>query len=161
MVIAEWLLRRGVSLLLRVAPGSIPGGLIIFCWCLILHGGMALFGWVLNFACCMALFGWARAEARHAAWRGLGWRVATGCFNVCFFGAHVCFFGARVWSLDALQPILPFDFLARATARCFCRSAFGRPFVILLGLFNTRSLLACSQRHFSSPRALLPHLFLH
>jgi len=47
---------------------------------LILHGGMALFGWVLNFACCMALFGWARAEARHAAWRGLGWRVAAGCF---------------------------------------------------------------------------------
>ena len=63
----QWLLRRGVSLLLRVAPGSIPGGLIIFCWCLILHGGMALFGW-------------ARAEARHAAWRGLGWRVAAGCF---------------------------------------------------------------------------------
>ena len=76
----QWLLRRGVSLLLRVAPGSIPGGLIIFCWCLILHGCMALFGWVLNFACCMALFGWARAEARHAAWRDLGWHVAACCF---------------------------------------------------------------------------------
>ena len=86
-----------------------------------------------------------------AVWVGASLQVA---FNVCFFGA-------RVWSLDALQPVLPFDFLARATARCFCHSAFGRPFVLLLGLFNTR-LLACmlsTLLHFSTP--LLPHLFMH
>ena len=45
-----------------------------------------------------------------AVWVGTSLQAA---FNVCFFGAHVCFFGARVWSLDALQPVLPFDFLAR------------------------------------------------
>ena len=47
-----------------------------------------------------------------AVWVGASLQAA---FNI-FFGAHVCFFGARVWSLDALQPVLPFDFLARAMA---------------------------------------------
>ena len=136
----QWLLRRGMSLLLRVAPGSIPGGLIIFCWCLILHGGMALFGWVLNFACCMARFG-----------------LACRCRLLLTFVFLALEFG--VWTRCSLFCHL--IFLARTTVRCFCRSAFGRPFVLLLGLFNTR-LLACmlsTSLLFSTP--LLPHLFLH
>ena len=82
-----------MSLLLRVAPGSIPGGLIIFCWCLILHGGMALFG-------CLGGRALRRGMLHGAVWVGTSLQAA---FNVCFFGA-------RVWSLDALQPVLPFDF---------------------------------------------------
>jgi len=57
----------------------------------------------------------------HAAWRCLGGRaLRRGMLHGAVWvgvslqaAFNVCFFGARVWSLEALQPVLPFDFLAR------------------------------------------------